>query len=147
METLSIVATYISLLLLFQIITIPPMLESTITAFSGCTNSLTLFFVGTIFANIGFKGMLSKENINFCMLRMITFPLVVFLLLTLMKLDPLWVGMITLLAATPAGSTTSILASQYNYDQTIAARLVVSSTALSMIMIPIWSVFLVYRLG
>lgn len=57
--------------------------------------------------------------------------------------DPLVTGVSVLLAAMPAGATTSILASKYDSDPEFATKLVVFSTLISMITTPVWSVLLV----
>jgi predicted permease len=44
-----------------------------------------------------------------------------------------------LLAAMPAGATTSILASKYDQDPKFATELVVSSTLLSLPSVALWS--------
>ena len=45
-----------------------------------------------------------------------------------------------MLAAMPAGSTTSILAAKYQGDETFAAQCVVLSTLASMAVLPLWCV-------
>jgi hypothetical protein len=60
--------------------------------------------------------------------------------------DPLVAGVCTLLSGTPAGATTSLLASKYGADEISAAKCVVLTTALSMITIPLWSAVLISRI-
>ncbi len=141
------IATYISYMLMFGVFDLPDTLSYTVESFSNATSPLTLFFVGTVFSNIGLKDLVTKQILSFSIMRLVLFPLGIFILLTIMNVNPLWTGFIVLLAGTPAGSTTSILAAQYNLDKVMAGRLVVVSTALSLITIPIWSIFLVYQLG
>ena len=57
-------------------------------------------------------------------------------------MDALITGVSTLLSATPAGSTTSLLAAKYGADGEAGARCVVFTTALSAVTIPVWSMLL-----
>ncbi|MDY5496649.1 MAG: AEC family transporter, partial [Anaerobutyricum sp.] len=56
--------------------------------------------------------------------------------------DRLVTGVSVILAAMPAGATTSILASKYECDGEFAVKLVVFSTAVSLLTTPLWSMFL-----
>jgi predicted permease len=53
-----------------------------------------------------------------------------------------FVGVGVILAAMPGGSSTVILASKYGRDTTYASKLVIVSTILSLISIPLWGMLL-----
>ena len=58
------------------------------------------------------------------------------------RADPLVTGVSVLLTATPADSTTAILAARYGADEDSAAKCVAFTTLLSVMTIPVWSMLL-----
>ena len=56
--------------------------------------------------------------------------------------QPDMTGLSVLLAAMPAASTTAVLAEQYGADVRFAADIVVSSTLLSIAVLPLWAIVL-----
>ena len=75
--------------------------------------------------------------------RLIIIPLIVWIPCLLLHVDSMVTGVSVLLAAMPAGATTSILASKYGCDEIFATKLVVFSTLASLLTTPIWSYLLV----
>ena len=66
----------------------------------------------------------------------------VFIPCWMLHIDSLVKGVSVLLAAMPAGATTTILASKYDCEEEFSVKLVVFSTAASLITTPIWSLIL-----
>ncbi|MEY7999918.1 hypothetical protein AB8U03_06865 [Clostridium sp. Mt-5] len=54
-----------------------------------------------------------------------------------MKLDPLIIGVSTLLTGMPAGTTTAILADKYRCDASFASAVIFISTIFSIVTVPI----------
>lgn len=135
-------ATYVGLILMIFSLELPSVLSTTITSCSNSCTALTMIYIGTILGDVNFKSLVSKKLLGFCGLRLIGIPLVVYIGCLLAGIDPLVTGVSVLLAATPAGSTTSLLASQYGADESTAAKIVVLSTICCIITIPVWSVIL-----
>ena len=138
----AMIATYFGILIMVIQISLPAVLNSTVTSLSNCTTALTMMYVGTILADVEIKGLISKKIMGFCILRLILIPLAIYIPCRLAAIDPLITGVCVLLPATPAGSTTSLLAAKYGADQKIATKIVVVSTMLSILTIPIWSMIL-----
>lgn len=139
------VATYIGMIILFANIVLPQVIASTVSSFSRCTTAFTMMYVGSVLADVEFKKLISKRLLAFCMLRLVLIPLAIYIICVISKFEPLVTGICTILPATPAGSTTSLLATKYNADQKTATKLVVLTTLFSIITIPIWSMILLQK--
>lgn len=140
------IATYIGLLTMIFQIEYPQVISKTIESLSNCCTGLTMMYIGTILTEVDFTSLLNKKQIYFAFIRLIAIPVIVFAGCRLAKVDSLITGVCTLLSATPAGSTTSVLAAKYHADERAAARSVVFTTALSVVTIPIWSYLLLSQL-
>lgn len=136
------VAVYIGMILMISGITLPTVLMNSLQSYSNCCTGMTMMYIGTILADVDFKTICDKEQIYFAVIRLVIIPVIVLGGCWLFHVDLLITGVSVLLSATPAGSTTSILAAKYGADENAAARSVVFTTALSVISIPIWSAIL-----
>lgn len=136
------VATYIGMVIMVFQIPLPGVLGDTILAFSNCCTAMTMVYIGTILTDVDFRELFGKHQIFFAIIRLALIPALVYGICRLARMDALITGVSTLLSATPAGSTTSLLAAKYGADEKAAARCVVFTTALSAVTIPVWSVFL-----
>ena len=88
------------------------------------------------------KELADRELITYTIMRLAVIPAVILVPCLLLKLPDLVTGVSVLLAGMPAGATTSILASKYHCDEKFGTKLVVFSTAFSLITIPVWSMLL-----
>ena len=79
-------------------------------------------------------------------LRLIVIPLLVYAGCLACAVDPLVTGVSVLLAAMPAAGTTAILAAKYDGDAAYASKCVVTTTVLSLLTTPIWSMILLRAL-
>lgn len=140
------VATYVGIFIMFSGVTLPTVISDTVTSCSNSCTSLTMMYVGAVLADVDFKSVFSKRIFMYCIVRLILIPFIVYCGCLTFGVDPLITGVAVLLPSTPAGSTTSLLASKYNADEQVAAKLVLLSTALSMITIPMWSMILLLGL-
>lgn len=137
-----IIAVFIGLgLMLFQV-RLPGFVGAAVTSVGNCATPISMIFIGTILAEVDVRRIFSKTILAFSVIRLLAIPGIVFLVLTILKIDPIVTGVSVLLSGMPAGSTTAILAAKYGGDQIFATKCVVFTTLLSMITIPIWSLLL-----
>ena len=101
-----------------------------------------MMVIGMILADADPKTLLDKDILFYTVLRLVIIPFLVWVPCRLLHLDSLVMGVSVLLAAMPAGATTTILAAQYDGDSEFAVKLVVFSTAASLITTPLWSILL-----
>ncbi len=137
-----IIACMIGLILMLTQLPLPGFLVSSIQTLSNCNTALSMMVIGLILADVDFKKMLDLKIYYYSFIRLIIIPLLVYIPCKFLSLDALVTGVCVLLAAMPAGATTSILAAKYNGDAQFATTCVISSTLISLITIPIWSMIL-----
>ena len=133
-----IIAVFIGIILMLSGIQVPSAVSRTLTSLGRCSIPLIMLFLGMVLAEAGFKGIISKETLSFSLLRLILIPAVVLLACVLFKVDSFITGLSVLLAAMPAGSTTSVLAEQYNTDVAFASNIVICTTIGSILLLPAW---------
>ena len=95
-----------------------------------------------ILADANIFTIFNKEILAYSLIRLILMPVALFAICKALSVPALVTGVCVILTAMPAGATTSILASKYHADELFATKLVVASTVLSMITIPVWSLIL-----
>lgn len=137
-----IIACIIGIILMLSQLQLPGFLVSAIQTVSNCNTALSMMIIGMILADINIKQMFDRRIFYFTFLRLLIIPILVYIPCSMLKLDPLVTGVCVLLAAMPAGATTSILASKYSGDAEFATNVVIFSTLASLITTPFWSIFL-----
>ncbi|MCF0114194.1 MAG: AEC family transporter [Erysipelotrichaceae bacterium] len=133
-----IIALGIGLLRMGLQVSVPSMIDSTLSSLGKCATPCIMVFLGMILYDIGFKDMISKENVIFSCIRLVLIPAIVLGLCIVVHIDPMITGLSVILAAMPAGSTTAVLADQYHRSVDFAANCVVLTTMLSIALLPVW---------
>lgn len=139
-----IIACMVGILIMLTNLKLPSFLTMAIQTASNCNTALSMMVIGMILADIKIKEMYDKSIVYFTILRLVVIPILIYIPCYLLKVDSLVTGVCVLLAAMPAGASTSILASKYNGDAAFATNMVIFSTLASLITAPIWSVILLY---
>lgn len=138
-----IVACFLGIILMLTQYKLPGFINASIVSVSNCNTALSMMVIGMILADIDVKSMVDWKVIYFTVIRLVIIPVIIYIPCRLLQLDSLVTGVCVLLAAMPAGATTSILASKYNGDAAFATKCVIFSTLASLISTPIWSFILV----
>ena len=137
-----IIACGIGIVLMLTGWTPPVFVNEVITSVSNCNTAMSMMVIGMILADADPRTLVDKDIIFYTVLRLAVMPFLVCIPCKLLGVDSLVKGVSVLLAAMPAGATTSILASKYDGDAEFAVKLVVFSTAASLISTPLWSMIL-----
>ena len=137
-----IIACFVGLILMLTQWQLPAVAENTITTIGNCNTALSMMVIGMILADANIFALFDKEVLAYSLLRLLVMPVALYAVCLLLKVPALVTGVCVILTGMPAGATTSILASKYHADEIFATRLVVASTILSMVTIPIWSILL-----
>lgn len=132
-----ILAIFIGLVLMVLPFDLPKVLTSSLLSLSRCCIPVSMLVIGSILADADIRSLFSVPVLYYTFLRLIAFPLVVYGVLSLLPLDDLLVSICVLMTGMPAGSTTSILADQYDCDSLFASQLVFASTLFSVITLPL----------
>lgn len=137
------IAVYIGISLMITGLKPPAFVYNTIVSIGRCTTPLTMLLIGSMIAEVkDLKTMINKDILYFTVIRIIVIPGLVYLGCRLAGVDPIITGVSVLLSGMPAGSTTAIMAAKYDGDYIFATKLVVFSTIMTLISIPIWCLIL-----
>lgn len=139
----SMIAVYLGLMLMSFQLSLPLFVEKTLSSIGGCTTALSMMLIGALLAETERKHLRIDRNLLlFSFLRLVVIPLVSLLAGRLLGVEPLIIGVSVILGAMPGGSSTVILAAKYGSDTVFTSKLVIVSTILSMLSIPIWCLVL-----
>ena len=141
-----IVAVAIGIIFMFAQVKLPSFLDSALKDLSNCNTAMSMLVIGTILADVKAKDMLDKSVFLFSGLRLIIIPLLTYIGCLLCSVEGLATGVSVLLAAMPAASTTAILAAKYDGDAVYASKCVVTTTVVSLLTTPIWSMILLKQI-
>lgn len=139
-----IIACAAGIILMVTQFKLPSFLSASIQALSNCNTALSMMVIGMILADIHVKQMFNRKVFYYTLIRLVFIPLIVYIPCRFLHLEPIVTGVCVLLAAMPAGATTSILASKYNGDAAFATNLVIFSTLVSLLTTPLWSILLLH---
>ncbi len=134
-----VLACLIGFFLMIGRVSLPNVILNPIQTLGRCNTALSMMVIGMILADIDLKTILDKTVIRYTIHRLIVIPLIVYAVVRILPVSDLVRGVSVLLAAMPAGATTSMLAAKYDRDPAFATKLVVFSTLCSIPAIIIWS--------
>lgn len=121
---------------------LPDGITGAVDAIGNCNTAMSMMVVGMILADINVKELWDWTVVKFTFHRLIVIPAVIYVICNFLPLDGKAFGICVLLAAMPAGATTSILAEKYKVDSPFATKMVIFSTLLSLPTICVWSMLL-----
>ena len=134
-----VVATILGVAWMFFPVGLPDFLYNTISGFNQCLTPMTMLVIGFIMAETDLKKMFCKDLFVITVLRLLLQPLAVLAVCRLLNLETLVAEVVTVLVSMPVANTTALLASQHDCDYTFASNVVVFTTLVSMITIPLYS--------
>ena len=134
-----VLATILGVLWMFFPIKLPDFLYNTISGFNQCLTPLTMLVIGFIMAETDLRKMFCRDLFVITGLRLLIQPMLVLAVCRLLNLETLVAEVVTVLVSMPMANTTALLASQHDCDYTFASNVVVFTTLVSMITIPMYS--------
>lgn len=138
-----LLSVLVGVLILAFTIRLPAALAKTISMFSGSVTPIVLFSLG-IFMGYQSRGTLRDWAFTgvFVVITMILFPALFHLSIRGSNMPADYIKASILDAAMPLGLTPYALSQQYHLDTPFAARTVVLATMVSVVILPIWSLFM-----
>lgn len=136
-----VVAVFIGFIYMFLPFELPGFVTKTMSYVGSCTTAVSMIVIGAILADIDLKNTSWGILGYYSAIRLVFIPAVVFIAMSLLGLDPLVKGVSTLLSGMPAASLSAVLAEKYNQDYGFASQVVFVSTMLSMVTIPVMTLF------
>ena len=137
-----VIAVFTGFLLMLIPVEYPVFITGVISAVSKCTTAVSMIIIGSILAEIDYRQVLDKGALYFSFIRLVASPLLVMLVLRMLNVPDIIMKLSVILTTMPAGNTTAILAEQYGADSKFAARIILVSTLMSVITIPVLCLFL-----
>lgn len=128
-------------MMLFQI-KLPEVLSLTLKSVAGGNTMCAMMLVGSVLAQTDLKTILEPAALRYCAVRLVLQPALTLLGCWLAGVDPFVTSVAVVLCGTPAPTTASALATQYGQGEQFCAKMVVLSTLLSLVTIPLWCLLL-----
>ena len=132
------VALYIGIFFMLTQIQLPVFLTDALRLMSNSMTALSMLLIGSIISKISPGDILNRECLYFCLIRLVVIPGVIFLLCLAGQVSSYITGVCVMMTAMPAASITAVLAKQYHADEKLAGMVVIGSTLLSAVTIPVW---------
>lgn len=137
-----IIAVEIGVILMLLQLKLPLFLGNTINSLSNCTTAFSMLIIGFILSDVDFKNVFDIATVYYSVIRLIVLPVLFFIILKLLHIDSMVTAIIVVIAAMPAGSSTAMLAQQYDGNVEFGSKLVFFSTFFSLFTIPALSLIL-----
>ena len=139
-----IIATLAAIVILALRIRMPLFVEDTLSYMSSATVPLSMMCIGVSLGGVSLKDAFCHPKLYLVsLMRLIVCPLLTWLILRGIITDPVMLGTIVLLAATPTAVICTILGIEYGRDGIESSEGILLSTVLSMLTIPL----LIFVLG
>ena len=133
-----IVATLIAVVIFAFEIPMPKLVDDVADTLSAATVPLSMMCVGLSLGSVSLKEALLQPRLyGISLVRLLSCPLAVWLVLRIFITNPVILGTIVLLSACPSAIICTILGIQYGRDGVESSEAIFISTMLSMITIPL----------
>jgi hypothetical protein len=133
-------ATIFGLVLLLTPLELPVFAAKLVTTVGGLTTPLAMIVIGAMLAEVKFSEMFQGIHVYYgAFLRLLLLPAAAYLVLKLLHVDQLTLAACVMLTAMPPASNTVIFAEKFERDSLLASKIVVLSTGLSIITIPLFA--------
>ena len=132
-----VVMIYIGVILMITNWQIPGVFGSAISNLGAMTAPLSMILIGATLAHMDWKMLFDRSVLLTSFLRLIAFPLLFAVLLSLLHTDAMTMNICVILLAMPVASNTAAMAERYGGDYVFASACVSVSTLLSVVTVPI----------
>lgn len=138
----ALLAVAVGLVLYLGQIPVPYLIAQPIGLLAGMNTPLSMLITGIIIATSDLRPVIRSAQLWYAILiRMLIIPAAAFLFCLLTGTGGMVGAVVILLEACPCAAITSVFAIQYRYSEQLAAGLVVLSTLLSIVTLPLCAMF------
>ncbi|MCC5909580.1 MAG: AEC family transporter [Clostridiaceae bacterium] len=124
-------------------IELPPPILVALESVGDATTPLSMIVIGSLLADMSIKDVMNEEKILWLSFaRLIVIPMIVMGVLWVMGLRGLLLGVPVVISAMPAAANTAVFATLYNSDYYLASKGIFITTLLSLITIPLLTLFI-----
>nr|WP_320131300.1 AEC family transporter [uncultured Holophaga sp.] len=137
-----IVAVVLGFLMMIFQVHLPQALQGTIKTLSDCCTALSMIVIGAILSEVDIRKVFDRGSLYYASIRLILIPAALYAVLRILRIESLAMGVLVILAAMPAGTSTAMLAQKYDKDPAFASKLVFTSTLISLFTLPVCALVL-----
>lgn len=136
-------AVLLGLILYLCRIPLPDVIRQPISSIGSTTTPLSMIIIGVMIAESRLKSILANKEIWItAVVRLVLIPAVTFGIFYLFGIGGMVGSVILIQAACPTAATTSVLAAQFNHDESIGAGTVVITTICSIATLTVFALLL-----
>lgn len=134
----AIIAVFIGMIIMTFSIKVPEIIYSSLKLIGGITGPLSMIVIGVTLSDVKFKNLLKSWTIYYAsIIKLIVMPIILICFFKLIGVTSIVTNTIVLLNAMPTATLGSIFAEKYNKELEYTTIIVVITTLLSVITIPI----------
>ncbi|HBT17272.1 MAG TPA: AEC family transporter [Firmicutes bacterium] len=135
----SLIAVLLGMTTFILSLKIPGPVYTALEVIGEMTTPLSMMIIGSILAEIKLNEIFPGFAVYYgTLMRLVIIPWLSLLATNLLRFTPMLRGICVLSTATPAATMTAIFAQKYNGDSSFASRIIIISTALSIITLPLF---------
>jgi len=139
----ALLATCVGFVFFLTGLRLPTALEGGVSLIAGITSPISMILIGAILAKQRLKdALMDMKILPPVAAKLIIMPIVTWLALRWFITNPLMLGVIVTIMAMPVAAATAIFAEQFDGDSAMAAKLVVVSTLICVVTVPLVSLLL-----
>ena len=132
------ISVAIGMILFLLQIPLPGAVSKAVSMVGSMTTPLSMLIVGALLAEVPFREMLRGAEVYYgSAVRLIALPLLIYVILSLLRLPEDVLHVCVILTAMPAAANTAIFSGKYGGDAGLASRCIGISTILSIFTIPL----------
>ena len=131
------ISAFIAIILFFLKIPIPGMISDLLKMVGSITTPLAMIIIGSTLAQIRLKEFYDIKKLSiFVLLKMVLYPVLVYVILTMIIRDPMIVNIATILWALPSAGNVSMVCSEYEGNTELVTKGIFLTTIASVITLP-----------
>ena len=131
------ISAFIAIILFFLKIPIPGMISDLLKMVGSITTPLAMIIIGSTLAQIRLKEYYDIKKLSiFVLLKMVLYPVLVYVILTMIIRDPMIVNIATILWALPSAGNVSMVCSEYEGNTELVTKGIFLTTIASVITLP-----------
>ncbi len=139
-----IVSLVVGLMLFIFRIKLPQSINQSLRLLGDLTTPLSMIVIGSMLFDSSAKNCFTNKKLFFIsFIRLVLLPLVIYLILKDIVEDQLLLAIPIIISAMPAAANTAIMAVEYKSNEVLASQSVFLTTLLSLVTIPLISIFLI----
>lgn len=136
-------AVILGLIIYLVRIPVPEVIKQPISLVGAMTTPLSMIIIGAMIAGSPVKSILGNKEVWMSVaVRLVLIPVITFGLFYLFGMGGMVASVVLIQAACPTAATTSVLAIQFNHDESVGAGTVVLTTICSIVTLTIFAMLL-----